>query len=99
MKKNEFRNESGVLDEHKLLEELKRKDIQAFARFHSEYSNDLLIFAFTLLEDAPLAIKKVDELFLSMWEENKLDNIELPIYNYLCQELRKLCNPGKHPGY
>ncbi len=79
-------------DELSLLEELQLKNIQAFARFYNEYSKDLLILAFTILEDAPLSTKKVDELFTRLWEENKFDIIKPPIHNYLYTELRKICN-------
>ncbi len=79
-------------DEINLLEKLKHKDVQAFARFYNEYSKDLLILAFTILGDAPASAKKVDELFTHLWEENKFDTIQPPIHNYLYTALRKICN-------
>jgi DNA-directed RNA polymerase specialized sigma24 family protein len=78
-------------EEVKLLNDLKRKNLKAFSRFYSEYSQDLLILAYNLLGDGSLCRKKVDELFTGLWEENKFANIQPPIHNYLYTELRKLC--------
>ncbi|MES1216892.1 MAG: hypothetical protein ABUT20_15360 [Bacteroidota bacterium] len=85
MKTNDF------IDESILLEELKKKDVRAFAKLYNDYSGDLLVLAFSLLNDAPQAIQNVDELFINLWEGNKFENITPPIHNYLYNEIRKVC--------
>jgi hypothetical protein len=77
--------------ERALLAALKSKDIKAFKRFYKEYSDDLLILAFSLLENAGLAIRAVDELFERLWVDEKFEYIDPPIHRFLYKELRKNC--------
>ena len=85
MKTNYWKNEDL------LLEELKNKEIRAFLEFYKEYSEDLLIVAFTLLGDAPQSIQKVDELFTQLWKNNKFGTITPPIHRYLFNEITRAC--------
>jgi DNA-directed RNA polymerase specialized sigma24 family protein len=77
--------------EKALLSKLKSKDIRAFKRFYKEYSDDLLILAYSLLENAALAIAAVDELFERLWIDAKFEYIDPPIHRFLTAELRKNC--------
>ena len=77
--------------EQQLLNKLKSRDIQAFKQFYKEYSDDLLILAFSLLDNASLAIRTVDELFERLWVDAKFDSIDPPIHKFLYAELKKNC--------
>ena len=78
-------------DEFTLLNELKCRNFDAFSWLCKEYSEDLLILAYTILGDASLANEKVEKLFIVLWGNNKLGNITLPIHKYLSTELQNLC--------
>jgi len=82
---------SDLEEEKALLTKLKNKEIQAFKRFYEEYSEDLLIVAFCLLENVSLAIKAVDDLFERLWMEATFESIDPPIHRFLYRELRKNC--------
>ncbi|HWK04996.1 MAG TPA: hypothetical protein VNS58_15245 [Puia sp.] len=82
---------SDLEEEKALLTKLKNKEIQAFKRFYEEYSEDLLIVAFCLLESVSLAIKAVDDLFERLWMEATFESIDPPIHRFLYRELRKNC--------
>jgi hypothetical protein len=77
--------------ERDLLKQLGNKEIRAFRRFYKEYSDDLLILAYMLLESNTKAIKAVDELFERLWLEAKFEYIEPPIHKFLVSELHKSC--------
>jgi hypothetical protein len=81
-------------EEKALLKKLEARDIQAFKRFYKIYSDDLLIVAFSLLEDTALAIRTVDEFFERLWIEAKFELIDPPIHRFLYTELRKHCETG-----
>ncbi|MES1159648.1 MAG: hypothetical protein ABUM51_02740 [Bacteroidota bacterium] len=70
---------------------MRNRDIKAFKLFYKEYSDDLLILAFSLLENASLAIRTVDELFERLWVDATFESIEPPIHRFLYAELRKNC--------
>ena len=84
--------------EQALLMKLRNKDIKAFKLFYKEYSDDLLILAYSLLENASLAIRAVDELFEHLWMDAKFEAIDPPIHLYLYTELRKKCE-NKRNGW
>lgn len=77
--------------ERDLLKQLENKEIKAFRRFYKEYSDDLLILAYMLLESNTLAIRAVDELFERLWVEARFEYIEPPIHKFLVSELHKAC--------
>lgn len=83
--------ENDIEAEKFLLSRLKSRDIKAFKRLYKEYSDDLLILAYSLLENATLAINAVDELFERLWMDAKFDYIDPPIHRFLSAELRKNC--------
>jgi len=80
-----------LLEETRLLEKLNQKDFLSFERLYNNYSEDLLIFAYTILEDAPLSLQKVDDLFEGLREGSQFEKVRPPIYAFLCAELRKYC--------
>jgi DNA-directed RNA polymerase specialized sigma24 family protein len=78
-------------DELVLLEGLKSKNIKAFAKLYKEYSEDLLLLAYTLTGDPALCHQAVDGLFIELWEKGSLTNIVPPIHHFLYSEIRKKC--------
>jgi RNA polymerase sigma-70 factor (ECF subfamily) len=78
-------------DELALLDGLKNKNVKAFATLYKEYSEDLLLFAFTLTGDPALCHQAVDNLFIELWENGKFTLITPPIHHFLYSELRKNC--------
>ena len=86
-------------DELVLLEGLKNKNIKAFAKLYKEYSEDLLLLAFTLVNDPLLSNRAVDNLFIALWEKKVFDDITPPLHHFLYSELRKCCKKINHaPG-
>jgi len=85
MKKNDYEEEEA------LLTRLKNKEIKAFRYFYKEYSEDLLILAFCLLENVSQATRVVDELFERLWMDATFECIYPPIHRCLYAELRKNC--------
>ncbi|AXY76066.1 hypothetical protein D3H65_19670 [Paraflavitalea soli] len=78
-------------DELTLLEGLKNKNIKAFAALYKEYSEDLLLFAYTLTGDPALCHEVVDGLFIELWEKGDFTQITPPIHHFLYSELRIKC--------
>jgi hypothetical protein len=78
-------------DEYVLLEGLKNKNVNAFATLYKEYSEDLLLLAYTLVGDAHLCHRAVDALFTDLWEKDVFTHITPPIHHFLYSELRKNC--------
>lgn len=92
MKTDDFEEEKA------LLTKLKNKEIKAFKHFYKEYSEDLLILAFCLLENVSLATNAVDELFERVWMDATFECIHPPIHRFLYAELRKNCE-NKSNGF
>lgn len=78
-------------DELTLLEGLKRRNVHAFIRLYREYSEDLLVLAFTLTDDPILSSQAVDMLFTDLWEKGSFTDIAPPIHHFLYSELRQYC--------
>jgi hypothetical protein len=79
-------------DEHKLLDGLKHRNIHAFIKLYKDYSEDLLVLAYTLIGDPTLSSRAVDRLFTSLWEQGQFSHINPPLHHFLYSELRKICN-------
>ncbi len=84
-------NERELHDEQALLTELENRNIRAFMRLYRNYNEDLLIYAYSYLHDSKLAIKMVEEFFEDLWSGAKFTAIEPPIYRYLVQQIKTLC--------
>lgn len=78
-------------DELELLEELKNKNIKAFATLYKEYSEDLLLFAYTLTGDPAQCHQAVDSLFIELWEKGDFTLITPPLHHFLYSEIRNRC--------
>ena len=77
-------------DEFILIQELKCKNLDAFSWLCKEYSEDLLMQAYKTFGDVTIAVETVGNLFIALWEGDKLGNITLPIDKYLEEELLDL---------
>ena len=84
-------DQKDLYEEKALLRALGRRDIKAFTRLNTEYREDILIFAYSILQDPLAAAQMVDRLFGKLWEEAKFKKINPPIYKHLTAEIRKMC--------
>lgn len=83
MKKEDYEAEMA------LLHELENGSIQAFLRFYKNYSEDLLIVAFCILNDSARSIYIVDLIFENLWREARFVHITIPIHKFLYNQLVK----------
>jgi hypothetical protein len=84
-------NEDDLNEEKTLLNDLEKRNIRAFMRLYRTYNEDLLIFAYTHLHDRKAAIKTVEEFFEDLWSMAKFTEIDPPIYRYLVEQMRAIC--------
>ena len=77
--------------EETLLSELEKRNIKAFMRLYKDYGEDLLIFAYSQLNDRRLAARTVDEFFEDLWAAVRFTEIKPPIYRYLLEQMRGIC--------
>jgi DNA-directed RNA polymerase specialized sigma24 family protein len=89
-------NEEELQEERTLLHELEKRNIRAFMRLYSHYGEDLLIFAYSRLEDRKLAVKMVDEFFEDLWTAARFTEITPPIYKYLIYQMQSICEKIKN---
>jgi|GEM_PF-1107497 len=84
-------NDNELNEEKTLLNDLEKRNIRAFMRLYKNYSEDLLIFAYSHLHDRRIAIKTVEEFFEDLWSMAKFTEIDPPIYRYLLGQMRSIC--------
>ena len=77
--------------EEVLLSELEKRNIRAFMRLYKNYGDDLLIYAYSQLNDRGLAVRTVDEFFEDLWAAVRFTEIKPPIYKYLMEQMRGIC--------
>ena len=85
MKNNELQ------EERLLLNALEERKMKAFMRLYKYYGEDLLIFAYTHLQDPTLAMETVDAFFEKLWSEANFTEIHPPIYKFLLEQIREIC--------
>jgi DNA-directed RNA polymerase specialized sigma24 family protein len=85
MKSNELQ------EERLLLSALEERKMKAFMRLYKYYGEDLLIFAYAHLQDPTLAIETVDAFFEKLWSEANFMEIHPPIYKFLLEQIREIC--------
>lgn len=84
-------SENEINAEKALLSELEKRNIRAFIRLYRNYGDDLLIFAYSHLNDRQLAVKMVDEYFEDLWSAARFVEIKPPLYKYLTEQMRGIC--------
>jgi DNA-directed RNA polymerase specialized sigma24 family protein len=80
-----------LAEEIKLLEELKKRDIKAFVQLYQTHRDDLILFAFSQLQDRSKVGEAIDELFEDLWKSNRFAEMQPPLYPYLLLRLRAIC--------
>ena len=78
-------------EERLLLNALEERNMKAFIQLYKNYGEDLLIFAYTHLQDPRLAAKTVDDFFESLWLDANFTAINPPIYTFLVDQMKKIC--------
>ena len=84
-------NPKDLYEEKAFLQALGRRDLKAFIRLYKEYGEDILILAYSILQDAQAAARMVDQFFEKLWEEADFGSVNPPIYKYLAEEMRRMC--------
>jgi hypothetical protein len=82
---------ADLAEETRLLEDLEKRDIKAFIQLYKINKDDLIIFAFSHLQDRTLVAEAIDELFERLWVSGQFAGIKPPIYQYLLAQLRDIC--------
>ena len=85
-------NDKELNEEKTLLKDLEKRNIRAFMRLYRNYNEDLLIFAYTHLQDRKAAIKTVEEFFEDLWSMATFTEIDPPIYRFLLAQIRTICD-------
>lgn len=78
-------------EETRLLQDLEKRDVKAFIQLYKSNKDDLIIFAFSQLQDRSKVAEAIDELFEGLWVSGRFAEIEPPIYQYLLAQLREIC--------
>jgi hypothetical protein len=84
-------NAEEVKQEKMLLTALENKCMKAFMELYKNYGEDLLIYAYSQLQDPRLAVQTVDEFFENLWSDAKCMKIKPPIYKSLLARMRVIC--------
>ena len=79
-------------EEKAFLQDLQRRNVKAFIRLYKEYAEDILILAYSELQDPHAAASMVDKFFEKLWDEADFEAIELPIYKFMADAIRKMCH-------
>ena len=86
-----YMNDNELRQEEALLCALEQRNMKAFMYLYKCYGEDLLIFAYSQLQDARLAIQTVDEFFERLWSDAIFTEINPPIYKFLLEQMRQIC--------
>jgi len=78
-------------EEQRLLHALEARNVKAFMQLYKEYRDHLVIFAYSQLNDREKAIQAVEEFFEDLWEAARFKEITPPIYKFLFEQLRGVC--------
>lgn len=82
---------NDLYEEKAFLQVLQNRNVKAFIRLYKEYGEDILILAYSELEDPHAAARMVDKFFEKLWDEADFEAIEPPIYKFLADEIRRMC--------
>ncbi|WP_188932604.1 hypothetical protein [Puia dinghuensis] len=78
-------------EEQELLLALEKREVKAFLRLFKDYNDDLMIFAYSQLNNQKKAEETVQELFEELWSAGRFKEIKPPIYKFLVGELSRIC--------
>jgi hypothetical protein len=85
-------NEEELREERELLMALADANMKALVKLYKLFGEDLLIFAYSRLQNARMAVEAVEDLFETVWLTADFLTIQPPIYKYLVTEMEKLCD-------
>ena len=78
-------------EERELLLALEKREVKAFLRLFKDYNDDLMIFAYSQLNNQKKAEETVQELFEELWTAGRFAEMNPPIYKFLVGELSRIC--------
>lgn len=78
-------------EETRLLQDLEKRDVKAFIQLYKSNKDDLIIFAFSQLQDRSKVAEAIDELFEGLWVSGRFAEIQPPIHLFLLARLREIC--------
>lgn len=74
-----------------LLQRLKDKDPDAFVQLSNDYSEDLLLLAYTIVRNSEQSTLAVEYLFAQLWEGDHFNDVTPPLHHFLYKELKRCC--------
>jgi DNA-directed RNA polymerase specialized sigma24 family protein len=74
-----------------LLSRLKEHDLMAFEDIVIEYSEDMVILAYSILEDSASANEVVTSVIRELWSSDAIRRLNHPIEKSLFSEIRIAC--------
>jgi hypothetical protein len=86
-----YMSDNELKQEKILLTALEKRNMKAFMQLYKCYGEDLLIFAYSQLQDAKLAIQTVDDFFERLWSDAKFTAINPPIYKFMVEQMQAIC--------
>lgn len=81
------------MTEGKLLQRLRKRKLDALLYLVKEHGDDLLIFAYTILNDPDRAFVMVYDVLLTLWDRGFPD-ARAPLHTYLYDRLRAAARPS-----
>jgi DNA-directed RNA polymerase specialized sigma24 family protein len=78
-------------EESIIISRLRRRDLDALTRLVYELGEDLVILAFTKVNDPQRAEDIICNVFLTLWMESKTQNLQPPIRPYLFKLVEQEC--------
>lgn len=79
------------LIEKVLIKKLKQGDKDAFSTIFSAYYNNLVLFAINFTHEICSAEEIVQDIFIKIWEERDLININVSLKSYLIKAVQNEC--------
>jgi hypothetical protein len=79
------------MTETELIQALRQRDPRSFKALIFDYSEDMLMLAYLLTNEATRANEVVSDILYKLWIEGPPVELTPPLHNYLYAEVRKAC--------
>jgi hypothetical protein len=79
------------MTESEIIQQLRQRNSGAFKALIGDYSEDMLVLAYLLTDDATRANEVVSDLLYKIWIEGPPEELVPPLHVYLYAEVRKAC--------
>jgi len=89
-----------MTDEKRIISGLRDRDIRAFKALVYDYSDEMIAFAYLLLNDRIRATIIVDSILLALRSADEVNPLTAPLGTYLRNQVREACklnNPISRP--